>query len=39
MYVNNLFNFYEDYRVNNQYINRRGLINPYFGMEMNVSLK
>ena len=39
MYVNNLFNFYEDYRVNGQYINRRGLINPYFGMEMNVSLK
>ena len=34
----NLFNFYEDYRVNRQYINRRGLINPYFGMEMNISL-
>jgi tonB-dependent receptor plug len=38
IYVNNLFNFYEDYRVNRQYINRRGLINPYFGMEMNISL-
>jgi tonB-dependent receptor plug len=24
--------------VNRQYINRRGLINPYFGMEMNISL-
>ncbi|GET45573.1 TonB-dependent receptor plug domain-containing protein [Capnocytophaga felis] len=37
MYVNNLFNFYKDYYVNNEKINRRGLISPYFGMEMNIN--
>lgn len=37
MYVNNLFNFYKDYYVNDQKINRRGLVSPYFGMEMNIN--
>ncbi len=37
MYVNDLFNFYKDYYVNNQKVNRRGLISPYFGMEMNIN--
>lgn len=38
MYVNKLFNFYKDYYVNGVKIERKGLVSPYFGMEMNIKL-
>ncbi|WP_245539692.1 TonB-dependent receptor plug domain-containing protein [Riemerella columbina] len=35
MFVNRLFSYYKPYEVDGKSINRRGLVDPYFGIEMN----
>lgn len=37
MFVNRLFSYYQDYEINGQKIERRGLTSPYFGMELNMN--
>ena len=37
MYVNNLFNYAESYQSNGLWVNRKGVVDPYFGMEMNIN--
>lgn len=37
MFVNRLFSYYQDYEINGQKIERRGLNSPYFGMELNLN--
>ncbi|MCD0476659.1 TonB-dependent receptor [Flavobacterium sp. EDS] len=38
MFVNRLFSYYQNYEINGQKIERRGLTSPYFGMELNLNL-
>ena len=35
MFVNRLFEYYKEYKINGSSVNRRGLTDPYFGMEIN----
>lgn len=35
MFVNRLFQYYKEYKIKGLSVNRRGLIDPYFGMEIN----
>ncbi|WP_202703730.1 TonB-dependent receptor plug domain-containing protein [Flavobacterium sp. UGB4466] len=37
MFVNRLFSYYQNYEINGQKIERRGLTSPYFGMELNLN--
>ncbi|WP_281232690.1 TonB-dependent receptor [Flavobacterium gelatinilyticum] len=37
MFVNRLFSYYQNYEINGQKIERRGLNSPYFGMELNLN--
>lgn len=37
MFVNRLFSYYQNYEINGQKIERRGLNSPYFGMEINLN--
>lgn len=37
MFVNRLFSYYQNYEINGQKIERRGLTSPYFGMELNMN--
>ncbi|MFD2940189.1 TonB-dependent receptor [Flavobacterium notoginsengisoli] len=37
MFVNRLFSYYQDYEINGQKTERRGLNSPYFGMELNLN--
>lgn len=38
MFVNRLFSYYQNYEINGQKIEQRGLTSPYFGMELNLNL-
>jgi len=38
MFANKLFTYYAPYEVNGEKINRKGLQDPYFGMEINFNL-
>ena len=37
MFVNRLLSYYQNYEINGQKIERRGLNSPYFGMEINLN--
>ncbi|WP_166919639.1 TonB-dependent receptor [Flavobacterium poyangense] len=37
MFVNRLFSYYQNYEINGQKVERRGLTSPYFGMELNLN--